>query len=75
MVFILQDEISDKANIFIDGLGITGPESTYPDEDGNPEVLKENPEIRRFVWEHAVDVHRIMHRVKHAGGTYSPSDS
>ncbi|KLO04967.1 hypothetical protein SCHPADRAFT_798090, partial [Schizopora paradoxa] len=28
--------------------------------------------IRRFIWEHAVDVHRIMHRVKHAGATFAP---
>ncbi|EGN95249.1 hypothetical protein SERLA73DRAFT_17911, partial [Serpula lacrymans var. lacrymans S7.3] len=29
------------------------------------------PGIRRFIWEHAIDVHRIMHRVGHAGGTFS----
>ena len=73
MVFILQDEIPDKANIFIDDLGISGPDTIYPDENGKPEVLKDNPGIRRFIWEHAVDVHRIMHRMKHAGGTFSPN--
>jgi hypothetical protein len=71
MVFILRDEIPDVANIFIDDLPIKGPTSTYPDKDGNPETLKENSGIRRFVWEHAVDVNRVMHRVKQSGATFS----
>ena len=73
MAFILQEEIPSTANIFIDDLPIRGPETEYPDEDGNPEVLKDNPGIRRFIWEHANDVHRIMHRVGHAGGTFAPN--
>ena len=73
MAFILQDEMPDVADIFIDDLPIKGPKTIYPDDNGNPEVLKENPGIRRFIWEHAQDVHRIMHRIGHAGGTFSPS--
>ena len=69
--FILQDEIPHVANIFIDDLPIKGPKSIYPDENGNPEVLDENPGIRRFIWEHAQDVHRVMHRIKDAGATFS----
>lgn len=72
MVFILQDEIPEVANIFIDDLPIKGPKTMYLDDKGNPEVLKENPGIRRFVWEHANDVHRIMHRIEQAGATFSP---
>jgi hypothetical protein len=45
MTFILHDEIPSKANIFIDDLSIKGPRSTYLDEHGNPEVLKENSGI------------------------------
>jgi hypothetical protein len=71
MTFILHDEIPSKANIFIDDLPIKGPRSTYLDEHGNPEVLKENSGIQRFIWEHAQDVHHIMHRVKEAGATFS----
>lgn len=71
MVFILRDEIPHVANIFIDDLPIKGPATIYPDEKGNPEVLKENPGIRRFIWEHALDVNRIMHRIKQAGATFS----
>ena len=61
IVFILQNKIPDKANIFIDDLGISKLDTIYPNKDSNPEILKETPGIRRFVWEHAVDMHRIMH--------------
>jgi transposase InsO family protein len=71
MVFILQDEIPHVANIFIDDLPVKGPVSQYLDENGKPETLPENPEIRRFIWEHAVDVNRIMHRIKESGATFS----
>ena len=71
MTFILQDEIPDIANIFIDDLPIKGPVSQYLDKDGEPEVLEENPGIRRFIWEHAQDVHRVMHRVGCAGATFA----
>ena len=72
MTFILQHEIPDTANIYIDDLPIKGPKSQYLDANGKPETLLENPGIRRFIWEHAQDTHRIMHRVKHAGATFAP---
>jgi hypothetical protein len=72
MTFILQDEIPEVANIFIDDLPVKGPKSQYLDKNGNPETLEENPGIQRFIWEHAQDVHRIMHRIKCAGATFSP---
>jgi transposase InsO family protein len=71
MIFILRDEIPTVANIFIDDLPIRGPATIYPDLHGKPEVLRENPGIRRFIWEHAVDVNRIMHRIRQAGATFS----
>ena len=73
MQFILQDEMPHKADIFIDDLPIKGPRSSYLDKTGKPEALKENPGIRQFIWEHAEDVHRIIHRVQHAGATFSPT--
>jgi hypothetical protein len=71
MTIILQDEIPTKANIFIDDLPIKGPVTQYSDSEGKPEVLQENPGIRRFIWEHAQDVHRIMHKIKCAGATFA----
>ena len=73
MSFILKDEIPHKANIFIDDLPIKGSKTQYPDAAGNPQTMPDNPGIRRFIWEHANDVHRIIHRVSHAGGTFSPT--
>jgi hypothetical protein len=49
MVFVLQDEIPNMANVFVDDVPIKGPASSYPDENGNLEVLKENTGIRRFI--------------------------
>jgi hypothetical protein len=71
MVIVLQDEIPHAANIFIDDLPIKGSKTQYIDVRGQPEVLSDNPGIRRFIWEHAQDVHRILHRVQHAGATVS----
>jgi hypothetical protein len=71
MTFILQHEIPHVANIFIDDLPIKGPATQYLDKNDQPETLPENPGIRRFIWEHANDVHRIMHRFKEAGGTFA----
>ena len=71
MVMVLKDEIPHTANIFIDDLPIKGPVTQYLDAQGNPEVLEENPGIRRFIWQHAQDVHRILHRLQCAGATIS----
>ena len=49
MQFILQSEMPHKADSFIDDLALKGPKTTYPDEDGNPKVLKENPGIRQYI--------------------------
>ena len=73
MLFILQDEIPNVAHIFIDDLPIKGPATQYLDSNGKPETHPNNPGVRRFIWEHAVDVHRILHRVKHSGATVSPT--
>ena len=71
MAMVLKDEIPHTANIFIDDLPIKGPATQYLDEHGNPEVIPDNPGIRRFVWEHAQDVHQVLHRVHCAGATIS----
>ncbi|MBW0479777.1 hypothetical protein O181_019492 [Austropuccinia psidii MF-1] len=62
MTWILQEEILEHLGIFIDDGGIKGPRSTYQHEK-----LKENPLIRRFVWEYAVTLERILFRIEEAG--------
>ena len=72
MVFVLQEEIPKRAGVFIDDLPVKAPKTWYPDKKGNPEVLKENPGIRRAIWEHAQNVNIVMHKVRMAGATFSP---
>jgi len=69
VVFILQDEIPDTASPFIDDIAIRGPSTRYELPDGTFETIPDNPNIRRFVFEHLVDLNRILHRLGHAGAT------
>ena len=71
MTFILQDEIPNVAGVFIDDIPIKGPESRYATAGGDEPTVPQNPGIRRFVWEHLQDLHRILHRIGEAGGTVS----
>jgi len=60
-----------QLTFFIDDLPIKGPKGQYLDADGIPEAISQNPGIHQFIWEHALDVHRIMHRVTCAGATFA----
>ena len=70
VVFILQHEM-ERAPNFLDDITLLGPKMRYEQEDGTYEVHSENPNIRRFVWEHVVDLNRILHQLVHAGATVS----
>jgi len=56
-VFILELEIPDPAQPFMDDSSIKGPLTHYEIEDGGYETTPANPQIRRFIWEHLNDVH------------------
>lgn len=71
MVFLLQDEIPEVAGVFIDDIPIKGPPTRYLDKEGREERMSGNPGIRRFMWEHINDLHRVLHRIGEAGGTVS----
>jgi len=71
MLFLLQEEMPKVAGVFVDDIPIKGPSSRYLGPDGEPETLAENPGIRRYIWEHLNDLHRILHRIGQAGGTVS----
>ncbi|KAK4706028.1 hypothetical protein P7C70_g168, partial [Phenoliferia sp. Uapishka_3] len=66
MVHVLAEEIPEHAGVFVDDVGIKGPATTY-----NNEVIKTNPSIRRFIWEYAVTLERILFRIEEAGLTIS----
>ena len=66
MMWILQDEIPEHVGVFIDDGGIKGPKTTY-----NEETLGENSGIRRFIWEYAQVLERVLFRIEEAGLTIS----
>jgi hypothetical protein len=71
MMFILQNEVPEKAGVFVDDIPIKGPKSEYLDKNGQPETIPGNCNIRWFIWEHLNDIHRILWRIGEAGGTIS----
>ena len=60
----LQEEIPATADVFIDDVGAKGPRTDY-----NNELIA--PGIRKFVYEYATTVDRILVRMIHAGITAS----
>ncbi|PLW57900.1 hypothetical protein PCANC_01042 [Puccinia coronata f. sp. avenae] len=68
MMWILQEEIPDHAGIFIDDGGIKGPVSDY-----NNESLPWHSGIRRFIWEYAETLERVLFRIEESGLTVSAS--
>jgi hypothetical protein len=68
---ILKLEIPRIAMPVADDVGTKGPKTRYELTDGTYETIPENPGIRRFVWEHLTDVHRIIQRVEAYGATFS----
>src|SRR6266481_2143971 len=73
--FILQDEIPHTIGVMIDDIGIKGPKTRYEDDEGRFKTIPENPGIQRFIWEHANDINRILHRFAQAGAMISPKKS
>ncbi|KZV59478.1 hypothetical protein PENSPDRAFT_541492, partial [Peniophora sp. CONT] len=71
VTFILQDEVPEYTQPYIDDVPVRGPPTRYEREDGTYETIPENPGIRRFVWEHMNNVNRIVQRMKYCGGTFS----
>jgi integrase-like protein/reverse transcriptase-like protein/aspartyl protease len=71
VTFILEPEIPNVAKPFLDDTVVKGPASRYETPDGGYETIPTNAGIRRFIWEHLNDVHRVIHRLGHAGATIS----
>ena len=71
VTFILQPEIPEVTVPYIDDVPVKGPKSRYMLADGSYEMIPENPGIRRFVWEHFLNVNRVVQRMKFCGGTFS----
>jgi hypothetical protein len=63
---VLAEDMPSNADCFLDDIPIKGPRSDY---DG--ETLEDNPQIRRFIWEYAVILERILFRLEESGLTAS----
>ena len=61
VTFILKPEILNVAKPFLDDTVVMGPCSRYETPGGGYETILSNTGIRRFIWEHLNDVHRVMH--------------
>jgi hypothetical protein len=68
---ILRPEIPHLVRVYIDDVMAKGPQTRYELEDGTYEVIPENPNIRRFVWEHLQTMNRVLQRLKYSGATAS----
>ncbi|KAJ3504975.1 hypothetical protein NMY22_g17741 [Coprinellus aureogranulatus] len=62
----LQPEIPKHSDVFIDDCGIKGPETDY-----GGQAIEGNPSIRRFVFEYATTLDRVLARFIMAGITAS----
>lgn len=71
VAFILQDEMPHVTNPYADDVPVLGPRTRYERPDGSYETLKDNPGIRRFVYEHLCDLNRVLQRMRAVGGTFS----
>ena len=71
VTFILEPEIPHVAWPYVDDCSIKGPATRFETGDGGYETLPDNPGIRKFIWLHLLDVHRILHRLCRAGATVS----
>lgn len=66
MVALMAEEIPEFMNVFIDDGRVKGPASYYDNV-----TIPGNPGIRKLIWEHAVNLERILFRFEEAGLTVS----
>src|ERR1700677_5072726 len=65
VTFILQPEIPHITILYIDDVPIKGPKTHYIRPDSTFDTISENPDIRRFVWEHFENLNRVIQRMKY----------
>src|SRR5882672_5877231 len=72
---ILQDEIPEYTQHFVDDIPICRPATRYELPDGGYETIEGNNGIRRFIWELCQATHHILECVKAYGGTFNGKKS
>jgi hypothetical protein len=68
---ILRPEIPFLVRVYIDDIIVKGPPTRYELEDGSYETMPGHPGVRRFVWEHLINMNRILQRLKYCHATAS----
>ena len=71
MTVVLREEIPHNANVFIDDVPILGPKTKYQDPVTGEYELAKNKGIRRYIWEHLVNLDRILWKVLCSGQVFS----
>ena len=72
VVFMIEYEIPEVANVFIDDIGVKRPPTHYETADGY-ETIPENHSIQLFVWQHLGAIHHVLHHLAFFGATVSGS--
>ncbi len=70
IAFILQHNTEIASN-FIDNINVLGSCTYYCLLDGTYKTHPENDQAQKFVWEHLLNIHQILHCLKCAGATVS----
>ncbi len=71
VTFLLEPEIPHIAWPFVDDCSIKGPATRFETEGGGYETMPNNPGLQRFIWQHLLDIHHILHHLHCAGTTVS----
>ena len=71
ITYILQSKIPHLTIPYINDVPVKGPKSHYIQEDGLHETIPQNPGIHCFVWEHFINLNRIVQHMKYCRGTFS----
>ena len=65
---MIEPMIPDKADVFIDDCALKGIKTQQQDEP-----ILENPQIRKFIWEYALNLQELLLRIKESRATISGS--
>ena len=71
ITFVLEPGIPHITRSFVDDCSVKGLASRYEISGGGYDTIPNNPSVRKFIWEHLSDIHRILHCFRCAGATIS----
>jgi hypothetical protein len=68
VTYILQPKIPHITIPYIDNTPVKGPKLENCTIGGSFETIPQNPAIRHFIWEHFVNLNRVIQCMKYCGG-------